>query len=98
MNCRFRFASGNTEATVLGLLNVAVSVFPVPEVAPGTIKFVGPAPQFDGIAQFPLIAPEYQVLLPASPGRPEATIRMNNGNTILRRPDGSQPHKRDAVL
>jgi hypothetical protein len=55
------------EVTMLPELNVAVSVFVVPEVVPGTIVLNSPLPQLLGVCQLPLSAPEYQVLLPLAP-------------------------------
>src|SRR5258707_5062324 len=79
MDSRLRLASGTIEVVKLPPLNVAVSAFVVPEVAPGIIVLNSPLPQLCAICQLPLVAPEYQVLLPANAARlaPKAESTMS---------------------
>jgi hypothetical protein len=89
MFSRLRLESVRIEVVVLVVLNVAVSVFVVPDVAPGTI----PDTQSLLVFQRPEGADELQVPLAASAGRAaaprphkrESQIFVQAGRT-LRRP------------
>jgi hypothetical protein len=59
-------------------LNVAVSAFVVPEVAPGTIVLKIPLPQLLVTGQLPLVAPGYQVLLPLAPRAARLAARADS--------------------